>query len=110
MGPGAFPQVRCPLLVILANNAARPGPHGHSPNTIQAFSPIQINLALPTLLCAFAPHAQGATLHEVKEILGHSQIALMANLFGHASMVAKREVVSRVDAGDSSAAPSEAIN
>jgi integrase len=28
--------------------------------------------------------AQGATLHEVKEILGHSQIALTANLYGHA--------------------------
>lgn len=27
--------------------------------------------------------AQGATLHEVKEILGHSQIRLTADLYGH---------------------------
>jgi integrase len=27
--------------------------------------------------------AQGATLHDAKEILGHSQIALTANLCGH---------------------------
>ena len=40
----------------------------------------------------------GATLHEVKEILGHSQIALTANLYGHAYLAAKREVVARVDA------------
>jgi hypothetical protein len=42
--------------------------------------------------------AQGATLHEVKEILGHSQIALTATLYGHAYLAAKREVVARVDA------------
>jgi integrase len=58
--------------------------------------------------------AQGATLHEVKEILGHSQIALTANLYGHAFMVSKREVVSRVDAALNpvapSTAPSETIN
>jgi integrase len=52
--------------------------------------------------------AQGATLHEVKEILGHSQIALTANLYGHAFMVAKREVVSRVDAALNPMAPSVA--
>jgi integrase len=42
--------------------------------------------------------AQGATLHEVKEILGHSQIALTANLYGHAYLAAKSEVVAGVDA------------
>ena len=47
-GPGAFPQVKCPLLVILANNATSPGPRDHSPNTIQAFSPIQINRGPPS--------------------------------------------------------------
>ena len=41
--------------------------------------------------------AQGATLHEVKEILGHSQIRLTADLYGLAYQAAKREVVSRVD-------------
>ncbi len=52
--------------------------------------------------------AQGATLHEVKEILGHSQIRLTADLYGHAFMVAKREVVSRVDAILNPVAPSMA--
>src|SRR5579871_1373456 len=42
--------------------------------------------------------AQGATLHDVKEILGHSQIRLTADLYGHAYMQAKREVVATMDA------------
>ena len=42
--------------------------------------------------------AQGATLHELKEILGHSQISLTSNVYGHAYLAAKREVVARVDA------------
>jgi integrase len=42
--------------------------------------------------------AQGATLHEVKEILGHSQIALTANLYGHAYTSVLRESVDRVGA------------
>jgi integrase len=41
--------------------------------------------------------AQGATLHEVKDILGHSQIRLTADLYGHIYMDAKREVISRMD-------------
>jgi integrase len=49
--------------------------------------------------------AQGATLHEVKEILGHTQIRLTADLYGHAYMAAKREVVSRMDAVLDSVAP-----
>jgi integrase len=40
--------------------------------------------------------AQGATLHEVKEILGHSQISLTANLYGHAYTSVLRESVDRV--------------
>jgi integrase len=40
--------------------------------------------------------AQGATLHEVKEILGHSQIALTANLYGHAYTSVLRGTVDRV--------------
>jgi integrase len=57
--------------------------------------------------------AQGATLHEVKEILGHSQIALTANLYGHAYLAAKREVLSRVESILKPVAPlavSEVIN
>jgi integrase len=41
--------------------------------------------------------AQGATLHEVKEILGHSQFRLTADLYRHAYMAAKREIVSKMD-------------
>lgn len=41
--------------------------------------------------------AQGATLHDVKEILGHSQIRLTADLYGHAYMAVKREAVSKMD-------------
>jgi integrase len=41
--------------------------------------------------------AQGATLHDVKEILGHSQIRLTADLYGHLYMDAKREVISKMD-------------
>jgi integrase len=40
--------------------------------------------------------AQGATLHEVKEILGHSQIALTADLYGHAYTSVLRGTVDRV--------------
>lgn len=40
--------------------------------------------------------AQGATLHEVKDILGHSQIRLTADLYGHAYMAAKRSVVDKM--------------
>ena len=40
--------------------------------------------------------AQGATLHEVKEILGHSQIAVTADLYGHAYVSVMRESVDRV--------------
>ena len=40
--------------------------------------------------------AQGATLHEVKEILGHSQIALTANLYGHAYTSVLQSTVERV--------------
>ena len=41
--------------------------------------------------------AQGATLHEVKEILGHSQIRLTSDLYGHAYMAVKKEAVARMD-------------
>jgi integrase len=52
--------------------------------------------------------AQGATLHEVKEILGHAQIRLTADLYGHAYMAGKREVVSKMDAVLDPLAPSVA--
>lgn len=52
--------------------------------------------------------AQGATLHEVKEVLGHAQIRLTSDLYGHAYLAAKREVVSRVDAILNPVAPSMA--
>ncbi len=42
--------------------------------------------------------AQGASLHDVKEILGHSQIRLTADLYGHAYMQVKREIMSKMDA------------
>jgi integrase len=41
--------------------------------------------------------AQGATLHEVKEILGHSQIRLTSDLYGHAYMAVKKEAVAKMD-------------
>lgn len=40
--------------------------------------------------------AQGATLHEVKEILGHSQIALTADLYGHAYTSVLKTTMDRV--------------
>jgi site-specific recombinase XerD len=40
--------------------------------------------------------AQGATLHDVKEILGHAQIALTSDLYGHAYTSALRETVDHV--------------
>jgi integrase len=42
--------------------------------------------------------AQGATLHDVKEILGHSQIRLTSDLYGHAYMTVKRAAIDRIDA------------
>jgi integrase len=42
--------------------------------------------------------AQGCTLHTVKEILGHSQIALTADLYGHLFMSVAREAMSGMDA------------
>jgi integrase len=42
--------------------------------------------------------AQGCTLHTVKEILGHSQIALTANLYGHLFMSVARDAMSGMDA------------
>lgn len=52
--------------------------------------------------------AQGATLHEVKEILGHTQIRLTSDLYGHAFMAAKREAVDRMDSILDPLAPSVA--
>ena len=50
--------------------------------------------------------AQGATLHEVKEILGHSQIALTANLYGHAYTSVLQ---SRIDLVGSLLAPASSV-
>jgi len=41
--------------------------------------------------------AQGASLHDVKEILGHSQIRLTSDLYGHAYMSVKRTAIDRMD-------------
>ncbi len=40
--------------------------------------------------------AQGATLHDVKEILGHSQISLTSDLYGHAYTAVLRQTVDLV--------------
>lgn len=66
-------------------------------------SPWIVRLNCRTGRSLSAPHKReladraGATLHEVKEILGHSQIVLTANLSGHAYLAVKREVLTRVD-------------
>jgi len=41
--------------------------------------------------------AQGVTLHEVKEILGHSQISLTANLYGHTYATVMRSAVDKME-------------
>lgn len=41
--------------------------------------------------------AQGATLHEVKETLGHSQITMTADLYGHMYDAAKQQTADRMD-------------
>jgi integrase len=49
--------------------------------------------------------ANGASLHDVKEILGQSQIRLTADLYGHLYMSAARKVVAGMDAALSPVAP-----
>ena len=48
--------------------------------------------------CASLLAASGASLTEAKEILGHSQIAITANLYTHIYDRAKREAMDRMDA------------
>ena len=48
--------------------------------------------------CASLLAASGASLTEAKEILGHSQIAVTANLYTHIYDRAKREAMDRMDA------------
>jgi integrase len=48
--------------------------------------------------------AQGCSLHTLKEILGHSQIALTADLYGHLFLSVAREAMSGMDAALASAA------
>ena len=48
--------------------------------------------------CASLLAASGATLTETKEILGHSQIGITANLYTHIYDKAKREAMDRMDA------------
>lgn len=52
--------------------------------------------------------AQGATLHEVMQTLGHSQITLTANLYGHMYDAARRQNADRMDAVLNPVAPSVA--
>ena len=47
--------------------------------------------------CASLMLAQGLTLKDVMETLGHSQISLSANLYGHLYADRRREVASRMD-------------
>jgi integrase len=51
---------------------------------------------------------QGCTLHTVKEILGHSQIVLTADLYGHLFMSVAREAMSGMEAALCPVAPSVA--
>jgi integrase len=48
--------------------------------------------------CASLLAASGASLSEAKEILGHSQIAITANLYTHIYEKAKRDAMDRMDA------------
>src|SRR6266404_5821211 len=52
--------------------------------------------------------AQGCTLHTVQKILGHSQIALTSDLYGHLFMSVAREAMAGMDAALSPVAPSVA--
>jgi hypothetical protein len=45
----------------------------------------------------FTAATHGATLHEVKEILGHSQIKLTSDLYSHLFLEAKRKAISKMD-------------
>jgi integrase len=47
--------------------------------------------------CASLMLAEGLTLKDVMETLGHSQISLAANLYGHLYAERRREVASRMD-------------
>ena len=40
---------------------------------------------------------QGADLHEVKETLGHSQISITSDLYGHQYNAAKQRTADRMD-------------
>ena len=42
--------------------------------------------------------AQGASLREIMEVLGRSQIALTANLYTHLTPAMKKEAAARMDA------------
>ena len=42
--------------------------------------------------------AQGVSLREIMEILGHSQISLTANTYAHVAPELKREAAARLDA------------
>jgi len=54
--------------------------------------------------------AQGATLHEVMQTLGHSQITLTANLYGHMYDASKRRNADRMDAVLNPVAPLSPIS
>ena len=48
--------------------------------------------------CASLLLSQGMTLKDVMDTLGHSQIALTANLYGHLYSERRREIADRMDA------------
>jgi len=76
----------------------------HPSNVTHNFQKVLARLGLPRQrfhdlrhCCASLMLAQGLTLKDVMETLGHSQISLAANLYGHLYAERRREVASRMD-------------
>lgn len=76
----------------------------HPSNVTHNFQKLLAKLGLPRQrfhdlrhCCASLMLAQGLTLKDVMETLGHSQISLAANLYGHLYAERRREVANRMD-------------
>jgi integrase len=76
----------------------------HPSNVTHDFQNVLARLALPRQrfhdlrhCCASLMLAQGLSLKDVMETLGHSQISLAANLYGHLYVDRRREVASRME-------------
>ncbi len=76
----------------------------HPSNVTHDFQRVLRRLGLPRQrfhdlrhCCASLMLAQGLTLKDIMETLGHSQISLAANLYGHLYAERRREVASRMD-------------